>query len=125
MRGFSPPPTYVAQRVLKGVAAGDDRIIRRVSAGEIEAVVVEQVRALLSQPEILVGTWMAARAELPDLTEDQTREALEHLGPLWDQLFPAEQARIIRLLVERVEVGPAGADIRLRIAGLTRLCGRI
>jgi hypothetical protein len=24
----------------------------------------------------------------------------------------------VRLLVERVEVGPAGADIRLRVAGL-------
>ena len=27
----------------------------------------------------------------------------------------------MRLLVERVEVGPAGADIRLRVAGLTSL----
>ena len=51
---------------------------------------------------------MAARAELPELTEDETREALERLDPLWDELFPAEQARIIRLLVERVEIGPDG-----------------
>ena len=35
--------------------------------------------------------------------------------------FPAEQARIVRALVERVEVGPAGADIRLRVAGLAGL----
>ena len=27
----------------------------------------------------------------------------------------------MRLLVERVEVGPAGADIRLRVAGLAGL----
>ena len=27
----------------------------------------------------------------------------------------------MRLLVDRVEVGPAGADIRLRIGGLTSL----
>ena len=75
---------------------------------------VDQVRALLRQPEIIVGTWLAARAEAPDLTEGETREALARLDPLWDELFPAEQARIVRLLVERVEVGPAGADIRLR-----------
>ena len=49
------------------------------------------------------------------------REALERLDPLWDELFPAEQARIVRLLVERVVVGPAGADIRLRVAGLASL----
>ena len=99
----------------------DDGIVRRVSAAEIEAAVVGQVRALLRQPEVVVGTWLAARAEAPDLTEAEVREALERLDPLWDELFPAEQARIVRPLVERVEVGPAGADIRLRVAGLTSL----
>jgi hypothetical protein len=110
---------YVSQSVLKG--DGADNVIGRVSAAEIETAVSAQVRALLRQPEIVVGTWMAARCELAELTEDDTREALERLGPLWDELFPAEQTRIIRLLVERVEIGPAGADIRLRIAGLTSL----
>jgi hypothetical protein len=36
-------------------------------------------------------------------------------------LFPAEQARIVRALVERVQVGPAGADIGLRAEGLASL----
>ena len=112
---------YVAPRVLKGDMIADDGIVRRVSAAEIEAAVVGQVRALLRQPEVVVGTWFAARAEAPDLTETEVREALERLDPLWDELFPAEQARIVQLLVERVEVGPAGTDIRLRVAGLASL----
>ena len=70
---------------------------------------------------MVVGTWLAARAGAPDLTEAEVREALERLDPLWAELFPAEQARIVRLLVERVEVGPAGADIRLRVEGLASL----
>jgi hypothetical protein len=41
--------------------------------------------------------------------------------PFRNALFQAKQARIVRLLVERAEVGPAGADIRLRVAGLTSL----
>ena len=110
---------YVSQSTLKGDAA--ESAIRRISAAEIETAVITQIRALLRQPEIVVGTWMAARGELPGLTEDETREALERFDALWDQLFPAEQARIIRLLVERVGVGPRGADIRLRIDGLTSL----
>ena len=109
---------YVTQRVLKGNAAGDDSIVRRVSAAEIEAAVVDQVRALLRQPEIVVGTWRAARREAPELTEGETQDALHRLDPLWEHLFPAEQARIVRSLVERVVVGPAGADIRLRLDGL-------
>ena len=51
----------------------------------------------------------------------ETGRAPHRLTPLWDELFPAEQARIVRLLVERVEVGPAGADIRLQVAGLASL----
>ncbi len=45
----------------------------------------------------------------------------KRLDPLWDELFAAEQARIVRLLVERVEVGPADVDIRLRVEGLASL----
>jgi hypothetical protein len=112
---------YVAQRVLKSDADGDSSIVRRVSAAEIEGAVISQVRALLRQPEIVVGTWLAARREAPDLTEREVREALHRLDPLWDELFPAEQARIVRALVERVAVGPAGADIRLRVEGLAGL----
>jgi site-specific DNA recombinase len=110
---------YVSQSTLKGDSS--ENIIRRVPAAEIETAVITQVRALLRQPEIIIGTWMAARTELPDLTEEETRETLERLDPLWDALFPAEQERVIRMLVERVEIRPEGADIRLRIAGLTSL----
>ena len=87
----------------------------------IEGAVMAQVRVLLRQPEIVVGTWLAARQEVPDLTEAEVREALHRLDPLWEELFPAEQARIVQALVERVTVGPAGADIRLRVEGLAGL----
>ena len=110
---------YVSQAVLKGIDNGC--LVRRIAAGEIETAVIDQVRALLRQPEVIMGTWRAARAEDRDLTEGEAREALERLDPLWDELFPAEQARIVRLLVERVDVSPTGADIRLRLEGLASL----
>ena len=65
--------------------------------------------------------WRAARQSMDDITEAEVREALQRLDPLWDELFPAEQARIVQLLVERVDVSPDGADIRLRTEGLTNL----
>jgi hypothetical protein len=46
------------------------------------------------------------------------------VGQLWNELFPPEQARIVRSLVERVVVGPTGADIRLRLDELDGLAGR-
>jgi len=87
---------------------------------EIKVAVVHHMRALLRKPELVVGTWRAARTGTPDITESLTRDALHQLDPLWDELFPAEQPRIVRSLVERV-VGPSGADIRLRLEGLSSL----
>ncbi len=111
---------YVAQAVLKGDPP-HPKLVRSIPAAEIEGAVIAQVRALLRQPEIVVGTWLAARAEAPGLTEEETRQSLTQLEPLWDELFPAEQARIMRLVVERVDVSTAGADIRLRVDGLANL----
>jgi site-specific DNA recombinase len=95
--------------------------LRRVSAAEIENAVVDQLRGLLRSPEIIVQTWRATRKSISDIKEADVRQALERLDPLWDELFPAEQARIVQLLVERVDVSPDGADIRLRTEGLTNL----
>ena len=69
--------------------------VGRVPAAEIEGAVVDQLRGIFRQPEIIVGTWRAARAEQDDITEDDVREALQQLDPLWDELFPAEGARIV------------------------------
>lgn len=55
------------------------------------------------------------------MTEAEVRDALGRLDPVWDELFPAEQERIVRLLVERVTVGAAGAQITLNLEGLAGL----
>ena len=112
---------YVSQAVLKSIGADNPALVRRVSAAEIEKLVIDQVRMLIRQPEVVIGTWQAARIEAGKLTELETLAALQDLDPLWDQLFPAEQARIIRLLVERVDVSTTGASVRLRVEGLTSL----
>lgn len=72
-------------------------------------------------PEIVAGTWKAARAQDGEITEANARDALTRLDPLWDELFPAEQARIATLLVERIDIGTDGLNVRLRIDGLAAL----
>lgn len=90
-------------------------------AGEIEAAVIDQLRAVFRQPEIVAGTWKAARTHADDITETDARTALQKLDPLWDELFPAEQARVVALLVERVDIGSDGLNVRLRVDGLSGL----
>jgi hypothetical protein len=94
---------------------------RRVPAAEIENAVIAQLRGLLRAPEIVVRTWRAARQTMGEISESEVREALHRLDTLWDELFPAEQARIVQLLVERVDIGLDSADIRLHTEGLTSL----
>jgi hypothetical protein len=94
---------------------------RRVPAAEIENAVIAQLRGLLRAPEIVVRTWRAVRQTMGEISEGEVREALERLDPLWDELFPAEQARIVQLLVERVDISLNGVDIRLRTEGLSNL----
>jgi DNA invertase Pin-like site-specific DNA recombinase len=110
---------YVSQTVLKGGADGCP--INRVPAAEIERTVIDQLRVLLRSPEIIVATWREARKEIAGLTEAEVRDALQRLDPLWDELFPAEQARVVHLLVERVDIDVEGIDVRLRIEGLVHL----
>jgi DNA invertase Pin-like site-specific DNA recombinase len=110
---------YVSTDVLKRDA--EECTVRRVPAAEIENAVVDQLRGLLRAPEIIVRTWRAARQSIADIKEADVREALQRLDPLWDELFPAEQARIVQLLVERVDISQDGADIRLRTEGLANL----
>ena len=114
---------YVSQTVLKHGAGACP--VGRVPAGEIEAAVIDQLRAVFRQPEIVAGTWKAAQEQTPaqdhSISERDVRGALHQLDPLWDELFPAEQARIAALLIERIDIGPAGLNVRLRIDGLNGL----
>jgi len=95
--------------------------VRRVPAGQIEALVIDQLLSALRSPELIVKTFMAARQHDPAITEPEVREALVSLDPLWDELFPAEQARIVQLLVERIDLMPDRASIRIRTEGIESL----
>jgi site-specific DNA recombinase len=111
---------YISQSVMKrGTEACP---VRQIPAAEIERIVIEQFRSLLLSPEIIVATWRAARKADEEVRENDIRDALVEFEPLWAELFPAEQARIIELLVERVDISLTGIDLRLRIDGLTALC---
>ena len=94
--------------------------VRSVPAAEVEEAVVAQVRHLLRTPEIIARTWAAAKHEL-EMPEREVVQTVTDFAPLWDELFPAEQARIVRLLVERVDLAPDGMQVRLRAEGLQTL----
>ena len=46
---------------------------------------------------------------------------VERVYSVWGEAVPAEQGRIIHLLGGRVDSGPGGADVRLKLEGLGSL----
>lgn len=110
---------YVSQSVLK--RGPNTCPVGRLSAAEIEAAVVDQLRVIIRAPEIIIATWKAGREHDAGISEGEVRAALLDLDPLWNELFPAEQARIVQLLVERVDVTMDSLSIRLRTDGLASL----
>ena len=114
---------YVSQTVLKHGAGKCP--VARVPAAEIEAAVIDQIRGMLRAPEVVMATWRAAQPECEGLAEDEVREALAALDPLWAELFPAEQARIIQLLIERVDIGTDGLKLRFRDKGLAQMVAEV
>jgi site-specific DNA recombinase len=59
------------------------------------------------------------------IDESDLREALASFMPVWSQLFPREKARILRLLVERVEYHAADGKVEIvfRPGGVRAMAG--
>ena len=113
---------YVPQRENKEHAGASG--LPRLPAAELESAVLDQLRAILRSPDIL-GEVLPRAIEL-DATLDEPKLAvtMTQLDAIWDQLFPAEQIRIVKLLVEKVIVSPTDLEVRLRANGIKRAVGQ-
>jgi len=96
---------------------GTDGFVR-LNAGMVENAVVQHIRSLLRTPEVAARAVETARRTDPDIDEQEVVTALSGFDGLWESLFPAEQARIARLLIERVTVSAEGMAVDLRTEGL-------
>ncbi len=110
---------YVSQQTIKGAAPSSAAF--RVPAGEIEEIVVDQVRRVLASPELIVATWKQMRIHMPGTTERWVRDALVDFDQVWGELFPAEQSRILQLITVKVVVAAAKVDVHLRVGGFASL----
>ncbi len=107
---------YVSMDLLKNRETPDDGIARRLPADTAEGAVIGEIRRVLRTPETTAQVISALSRD--DISEAEALAALQRFPQLWEQLFPAEQARIIQLLVRRVTVMADGLVIDLRTDGI-------
>ncbi len=83
------------------------------------------VQKFLAAPELVARTWAAAKPGDDEITEREVTVLLADFATVWNELFPAEQARIVQLLVERVDVQEEALEVRIRAEGLASLVGEL
>lgn len=110
---------YVPQRDVKEHAGASG--LPRLPASELESAVMDQLRGILRSPALLPEIVPKAVALDATLDEAKVTVALTKLDAIWEQLFPAEQTRIVRLLVEKVIVSPRDLEVRLRSNGIEHM----
>ena len=114
---------YVSMDVIRNRETGEKTGPMRLPAGMVEDAVVTEVRRILQTPEVVSQVLAALKRDEGVASEADAIAALHEFKALWSQLFPAEQARIIHLLVRRVTVAAAGLEVDIRregIAGVIR-----
>ena len=109
---------YTSMDVIRKRPAAELRGPQRLPGAMVEEAVIGEIRRMLRTPEVAARTARAVRKERPDLEETTVVAALAQFDDLWKALIPAEQARIVQLLVARITVSEAGLAIDLRHDGL-------
>jgi site-specific DNA recombinase len=93
----------------------------RLAAAMVDGAVIAEMRRIIGAPEIAARVIEAQRRDGGLADERFIVAALQRFNDLWDALYPAEQARIVRLLVDRVTVGRSGMAVDLRNNGIAML----
>ena len=57
----------------------------------------------------------------PKIGEADAIRTLKSIDPVWDELFPAEQANIVRALIARITVRRSGITIQWKDQGMNQL----
>ena len=110
---------YIPQRDSKEYAGVSG--LPRLPAAELESAVLQQLRSMMRQP-VMISEIVPKAITLNDqLDEAQVTVAMTQLDVIWDQLFPAEQQRIVQLLVERVIVSATHIELQLRANGIGQM----
>ena len=114
---------YVSMDVIRNRETGEETAPMRLAAGMVEDAVVTEARRILQTPEVVTQVLSALKRDGVGASETDAIAALHEFNAFWSQLFPAEQARIIQLLVRRVTVTSTGLEVDIRregIAGVIR-----
>jgi site-specific DNA recombinase len=96
-----------------------------VPAEQIEALVLEQVKSALQTPEMIQAVWDEVQKLDATVSEPVVVLAMRNLSAVWNEMFPEERCRLLRLLIARVQLKNDGVDIEWQPAGWSALMAEL
>ncbi len=90
--------------------------LKTISAPLLEEVVLDQTRRVLTSTE-WVNRMLVSHPNEKISMHDVTA-ALKNFGVVWEELFPAEQARIVQLIIHKIAVHPNKLIIEFHPPGM-------
>ena len=116
---------YVSMDLLRNRDIPEGSGPARLPAAMVEGAVVAEMRRLVAMPDVAARVIEACRKDEDSIEERSIFDALRNFNGLWETLFPAEQSRIVRLLVDRVTVSAQGLAVDLRNNGIGMLARQL
>jgi site-specific DNA recombinase len=110
---------YVSKAEMRFGAAGKTH--ERIPAAEVEAATVNQVKTVLSSPEAITAVCKSLERQGVQINEDEIVMRLHQLAEAWEQLYPAERIRIVKLMIERVDLVAGGLRVKWHALGWKEL----
>lgn len=95
----------------------EDCTLRSVSAPLLEEIVMSQAKRMLTSTE-WINRMLKNNSEEEDLSLSDVKAALDNFDVLWEALFPAEQARIIHLIISHITLYPNKLIIQFNPTGM-------
>ncbi|MDR3155736.1 MAG: zinc ribbon domain-containing protein [Holosporaceae bacterium] len=93
---------------------------KNIPAEPVERSVIEEVLKIIKSPEVVINLNRLAE-QRKDLRKDDLMTALKNLNEAWSYLYQAEQTKIVKILVERVEIKENGIKLDLNLDGFDNL----
>ena len=112
---------YVSMDTIRNREVDGDTGPTRLPGAMVEGAVIAEMRRIIATPDIASRVIDACRQADAALDERAAIEVLRDFKGIWERLIPAEQSRIVRLLVQRVTVSSQGLAVDLRNNGIAML----
>ena len=84
-------------------------------------MVVSQIKSIFTSPEQSAAIISAVRKLNKKIPEKKIYDALGNMEGLWNSMVPAEQKKIVFMLIRNISVRASGIDIEYRAEGIEEL----